>query len=122
MATFCNRIHGLKPAIMMITVQLSNAVVNVFYKLASNAGMSVKIMVAYRFMFASVAVLPLALYFERSDFSSIIFILSLFLLLTTRVCSNTPWLLWLHILIVHIQPFLQHHQNQKRKNPCLLAQ
>ena len=64
-ARFCNRLHGMKPTMMMVMVQVALAGVNIFYKLAANDGMSMRIMVAYRFMFAAAAVVPLALYFER---------------------------------------------------------
>lgn len=62
MGRFCEMIHGVKPIIMMVTV-------NVFYKqLASNNGMTVRVIVAYKFLFASALVVPLALCLERSDF------------------------------------------------------
>ncbi|XP_027106361.1 WAT1-related protein At1g68170 [Coffea arabica] len=66
-ARFCNRLHGMKPTMMMVMVQVALAGVNIFYKLAANDGMSMRIMVAYRFMFAAAAVVPLALYFERNS-------------------------------------------------------
>ncbi|KAL3515581.1 hypothetical protein ACH5RR_022483 [Cinchona calisaya] len=66
MAMLCNMIHGMKPTMMMIMVQVVLAGVNVFYKLAANDGMSMRILVAYRFMFAAAAVVPLALIFERN--------------------------------------------------------
>ncbi|KAL3538592.1 hypothetical protein ACH5RR_001958 [Cinchona calisaya] len=67
MGRFCNMMHGLKPTMMMVMVQIALAGVNVFYKLAANDGMSMRIMVAYRFMFATAAVVPLALIFERNS-------------------------------------------------------
>lgn len=68
MGRFCEMVHGVKPIIMMVTVQAATAGVNVFYKLASNNGMTVRVIVAYKFLFASALVVPLALFLERSDF------------------------------------------------------
>ncbi|CAI9765351.1 unnamed protein product [Fraxinus pennsylvanica] len=50
---------------MMVGVQIGLTGVNVFYKLAANRGLSLKVLVAYRFMFAALTVLPLALILER---------------------------------------------------------
>ncbi|KAG6417395.1 hypothetical protein SASPL_119551 [Salvia splendens] len=59
-------IDGLKPLMMMVTVQIALAGVNIIYKLVANTGMSLPILIAYRFLFASAAIVPLALIFERS--------------------------------------------------------
>ncbi|CAN0881341.1 WAT1-related protein At1g68170 [Linum grandiflorum] len=61
------KIEGLKPAFLMVLVQISLAVVNIFYKLAANDGMILKIIVAYRFLFASAFMVPLAILFERNN-------------------------------------------------------
>lgn len=58
-------LEGLKPAMVMIIVQIAFGGINIFYKLAKNDGMNVKIMVAYRMMFAAASMLPLALIVER---------------------------------------------------------
>ncbi|XWS55191.1 hypothetical protein CRYUN_Cryun10bG0153400 [Craigia yunnanensis] len=60
-----NILHGLKPAMLMVVVQIVYAGVNVLYKLAVNDGMSLRIMVAYRFIFATAVMVPLALIVER---------------------------------------------------------
>ena len=65
MGHFCNLIDGLKPALMMVVVQVVFAGVNVFYKLAANDGMSLQVIVAYRFIFATAFMIPLALVLER---------------------------------------------------------
>jgi hypothetical protein len=65
MERICNALHGLKPAMLMVVVQFVFGGVNVFYKLAANDGMSLRVIVAYRFIFATAFVLPLALLFER---------------------------------------------------------
>ncbi|KAK9286181.1 hypothetical protein L1049_014564 [Liquidambar formosana] len=62
-----NVVHGLKPAMMMITVQTAFAGVNVFYKLAANDGMSLRVLVAYRCVFAAAFIVPLALVVERKS-------------------------------------------------------
>ncbi|OVA16861.1 Drug/metabolite transporter [Macleaya cordata] len=61
----CNIVHGLKPAIVMVVVQIVFAGMNVFYKLAINDGMNMKILVAYRSLFATAFVVPIAIFFER---------------------------------------------------------
>ncbi|KAK8582606.1 hypothetical protein V6N13_069380 [Hibiscus sabdariffa] len=58
-------LHGLKPAILMVIVQVAFAGVNVLYKLAANDGMNLRIIVAYRFLFATAVMVPLALIVER---------------------------------------------------------
>ncbi|TXG53864.1 hypothetical protein EZV62_019120 [Acer yangbiense] len=67
MGHFCNLIDGLKPALMMVVVQVVFAGVNVFYKLAANDGMSLQVIVAYRFIFATAFMIPLALVLERNS-------------------------------------------------------
>lgn len=57
-------IHGLKPAMMMVVVQVAFAGVNVLYKLAANQGMSLSVIVAYRFIFAAAFMIPLAFFVE----------------------------------------------------------
>ncbi|GLT63202.1 hypothetical protein SLA2020_357820 [Shorea laevis] len=49
----------------MVTVQVVFTGVNVLYKLAANDGMSLRVIVAYRFVFAAVFMVPLALIVER---------------------------------------------------------
>ncbi|KAG6646699.1 hypothetical protein CIPAW_07G026200 [Carya illinoinensis] len=63
----CKALHGLKPALLMVVVQLSFAGVNVFYKLAANDGISLRVIVTYRLIFAAAVVVPLALVFERNS-------------------------------------------------------
>uniref|UniRef100_A0A7N1A6R2 WAT1-related protein n=1 Tax=Kalanchoe fedtschenkoi TaxID=63787 RepID=A0A7N1A6R2_KALFE len=65
----CTReaIRGLRPAMLMVMVQASFAGVNVLVKLAVNHGMSIKVFIAYRFMFATGFILPVALLAERKS-------------------------------------------------------
>ncbi|KAI3755262.1 hypothetical protein L1987_55058 [Smallanthus sonchifolius] len=64
-AKICNVIHGLKPVLMMVAVQTTFAGVNVLYKLADNDGMILPILVAYRFLFSTAFIVPLAILVER---------------------------------------------------------
>ncbi|KAM1646611.1 hypothetical protein ACFXTN_007617 [Malus domestica] len=63
----CNALHGLKPVLLMVVVQFAFAGVNVLYKLAANDGMNLSILVAYRFIFGTAFLLPIALFFERKN-------------------------------------------------------
>ncbi|OIT39833.1 PREDICTED: WAT1-related protein At1g68170-like [Nicotiana attenuata] len=65
MGKICDKVQGLKPVIMMVFVQIAYAGMSLFYKLASNNGMSLRVLIAYRFIFAAATVIPLALYFDR---------------------------------------------------------
>ncbi|KAL6513161.1 hypothetical protein OROGR_020647 [Orobanche gracilis] len=67
MGKFCDMIHGLKPTMMMVSVQITLAGVNIFYKMAGNNGFSLRVLIAYRFLFATATVVPLALIFERKN-------------------------------------------------------
>ncbi|XP_061340827.1 WAT1-related protein At1g25270-like [Gastrolobium bilobum] len=59
--------HGLKPALLMLVVQIVIATANVLYKLAINDGMSVRVVTAYRLIFAAACTVPLPLIFERKN-------------------------------------------------------
>ncbi|KAK4491224.1 hypothetical protein RD792_001957 [Penstemon davidsonii] len=67
MGKFCDTVEGLKPTIMMVSVQIAFTGVNIFYKLAANNGMNLQVVIAYRFLFAVATVIPLALIFERKN-------------------------------------------------------
>ncbi|XVF68086.1 hypothetical protein PTKIN_Ptkin10aG0174900 [Pterospermum kingtungense] len=66
-----NIIHEIKPPLLMVLVQAIFAGINVMYKLAANDGMSLRIIIAYRFLFATICIVPLALIFERKNFGKI---------------------------------------------------
>ncbi|XP_057420089.1 WAT1-related protein At1g68170-like isoform X2 [Lotus japonicus] len=57
--------EGLKPALLMVFVQIAYAATNIVYKLAINDGMSMTVATAYRLIFASTCTIPLALIFDR---------------------------------------------------------
>ncbi|MED6165188.1 hypothetical protein PIB30_097225 [Stylosanthes scabra] len=61
-----NVLNGLRPVILMVLVQVAFTAVNVFYKLAINDGMSVKVLTAYRLAFGAAFTVPLALFSERN--------------------------------------------------------
>ncbi|CAL0309538.1 unnamed protein product [Lupinus luteus] len=63
--SICNVFHGLIPAILMVMVQVALAGVSIFFKLAINVGLSVRVATAYRLTFASAFTVPLALISER---------------------------------------------------------
>ncbi|KAK9218029.1 hypothetical protein WN943_006663 [Citrus x changshan-huyou] len=67
----CNLIHGLKPVLMMVVASAAFAGVNIFYKLAANDGMSLRVIIAYRLIFASAFTVPVALLLERSIWNCI---------------------------------------------------
>ncbi|KAK7363197.1 hypothetical protein VNO77_05329 [Canavalia gladiata] len=60
-------VKDLKPVLLMVMVQIAYASVNVLYKLAINDGMSIRIVTAYRLIFAVAFTFSLALTFERKN-------------------------------------------------------
>ncbi|KAF7803672.1 WAT1-related protein [Senna tora] len=58
-------VDGVKPTMLMVMVQFSFAGVNILYKLAVNDGMSLRVIAAYRFIFATAFIAPLAFFLER---------------------------------------------------------
>ncbi|KAJ9701315.1 hypothetical protein PVL29_006593 [Vitis rotundifolia] len=63
----CNIVDGAKPAIAMVVVQLVFGGVNIFYKLAINDGMNTRVLIAYRYIFATAFISPLAFILERKS-------------------------------------------------------
>lgn len=55
----------MKPIVVMVIVQVAYAGVNIVYKLAAEDGMNLRLVVAYRFLFASAVMGPLAFILER---------------------------------------------------------
>ncbi|WOH14122.1 hypothetical protein DCAR_0933638 [Daucus carota subsp. sativus] len=66
MTSIRNVILGLKPTILMLIAQTILSVSNVLFKLASNDGSDLKILVAYRFLFAAAFMVPVAFFVERN--------------------------------------------------------
>ncbi|XVF68088.1 hypothetical protein PTKIN_Ptkin10aG0175100 [Pterospermum kingtungense] len=66
MGKMYNILQGLKPAMVMMMVQTTFAGMNMLYKLAARNGMSLRLITAYRFVFAVPFMVPLALLVERN--------------------------------------------------------
>ena len=58
-------VQDFKPVLLMVLVQITYSSVNVLYKLAINDGMSIRVVTAYRLIFAVVFTFSLAFIFER---------------------------------------------------------
>ncbi|CAN6250766.1 unnamed protein product [Urochloa humidicola] len=56
-----------KPVAAMVLVQVIFAGVNIFYKLAVSDGMDMRVLVAYRYLFATAFLAPLAYFIERRN-------------------------------------------------------
>ncbi|KAL1188228.1 WAT1-related protein [Cardamine amara subsp. amara] len=54
---------GMKPVILMLVAQVALAGVNIFFKLAITSGASLPVLIAYRFLFSTAIMVPLALIF-----------------------------------------------------------
>lgn len=54
-----------KPVIVALVIQAAYAAMTILLKMASSNGTNRRILVAYRFMFATVSVAPFAFIFER---------------------------------------------------------
>lgn len=59
-----------QPILVMVMMQIANAWVNILYELALKDGMNFSIIVAYRYVFATVFISPLALIVERNKRSN----------------------------------------------------
>ncbi|XP_042404773.1 WAT1-related protein At1g68170-like [Zingiber officinale] len=57
--------EGTKAVVAMVVVQVVFAGVSIFYKLALNDGMDSRILIAYRYLFATAFLAPLAFFLER---------------------------------------------------------
>ncbi|TKY48134.1 WAT1-related protein [Spatholobus suberectus] len=60
-------IADLKPAILMVLVQVPYAGVSIMFKLVANDGMSLSVLMAYRYIFASLFMVPLAYFVDRKS-------------------------------------------------------
>ncbi|KAK6150556.1 hypothetical protein DH2020_015488 [Rehmannia glutinosa] len=72
-------VHEIKPMLLMILCQVASGGVNIFYKLAVADGMTIKILVVYRLIFATIFIAPIALFFERPALASNLYAESLVL-------------------------------------------
>ncbi|KAJ8453244.1 hypothetical protein Cgig2_008128 [Carnegiea gigantea] len=62
-----NVMEGLKPVAVMVIVQIGFAGINVLYKLAANHAMNLRVLVAFRFLFAAAFISPIAFFLERKS-------------------------------------------------------
>ncbi|KAJ1404080.1 EamA domain [Sesbania bispinosa] len=67
MSRFRKVIEGLKPAFLMVVVQVFYAGVSISYKLTTNDGKSLSVLMAYRFLFSSAFMVPVAYFLERKS-------------------------------------------------------
>jgi hypothetical protein len=58
-------VRGARPAVGMVVVELAFSALQIFIKLALDDGMDVRVLVAYRLMFATAFLCPLAFLVER---------------------------------------------------------
>ncbi|OEL19048.1 WAT1-related protein [Dichanthelium oligosanthes] len=58
-------LEGAKPAVAMVAVEFVFSALQIFIKLALDDGMDVRVLVAYRLVFASAFLCPLAFFIER---------------------------------------------------------
>ncbi|XP_045803008.1 WAT1-related protein At1g25270-like [Trifolium pratense] len=65
MSSIFNLIDGIKAPILMVLIQIAYAVNTILYKLVANEGMSLCVLVAYRYLFASIFMVPLAYFVDR---------------------------------------------------------
>ncbi|XP_051132777.1 WAT1-related protein At1g68170-like [Andrographis paniculata] len=63
--------YGILAALGMMVVQTAISVLNINYKLAANDGMSLPLIIAYRFIFGSAVSVPMALLMERNSCSKL---------------------------------------------------
>ncbi|XP_054800461.1 WAT1-related protein At1g25270-like [Prosopis cineraria] len=59
-------VDRLKPAMLMVVAQIGGVGLNVLYKLAVDDGMNLRVLIAYRFIFATGFISPLALIVGRN--------------------------------------------------------
>ncbi|XP_058735696.1 WAT1-related protein At1g68170-like [Vicia villosa] len=60
-------LRELKPVVLMVLVQIAYAAANVFYKIATNDGMSIRVVTSYRLIVGAAFSFPLALVLERKN-------------------------------------------------------
>ncbi|KAL9404485.1 hypothetical protein Peur_001457 [Populus x canadensis] len=73
----CTCFGSVHPGIAMIFVQIVFGGINIFYKLVINAGMSIRVAVAYRLLFGAAFLCPIALIVERGSIYHNLYLASL---------------------------------------------
>ncbi|KAK4254336.1 hypothetical protein QN277_009735 [Acacia crassicarpa] len=62
---------GVKGIVLMVIVQILYTGTNILYNIVANHGISMTVIVAYRFLFSTFFIVPLALLFEREGLKEI---------------------------------------------------
>ncbi|KAK4254340.1 hypothetical protein QN277_009738 [Acacia crassicarpa] len=62
---------GVKGIVLMVIVQILYTGTNILYNIVANHGISMTVIVAYRFLFSTFFIVPLALLFERESLKAI---------------------------------------------------
>nr|XP_034570042.1 WAT1-related protein At1g25270-like [Setaria viridis] len=79
---------AVKPVAAMVSFQVVLAGLNIFYKLTVSDGMDLRVLVAYRYLFATAFLTPLAYFIERSKRTK----LTWRVLVLSFLCGLTGWL------------------------------
>ncbi|KAM3360798.1 WAT1-related protein [Capsicum galapagoense] len=100
MGKISDKVHGLKTVIMMVFIQAAYAGMSLLYKLASNDGMNLRVLIAYRFLFAAATVVPLALYFDRKSRPKMTWMVMLLAFLSALFGGSMPQNLYAESLVL----------------------
>ncbi|KAF8664157.1 hypothetical protein HU200_054905 [Digitaria exilis] len=79
----------VKPVAAMVLVQVIFASVNILYKMALSDGMDLRVLVAYRYLFASAFLTPLAYFVERGSLTQNLYISGMKLTSPTFASATT---------------------------------
>ncbi|XP_066347226.1 WAT1-related protein At1g68170-like isoform X1 [Miscanthus floridulus] len=83
----CVVVHGAKPAVAMVAVEFVFSALQIFIKLALDDGMDVRVLVAYRLMFAAAFLCPLAFLLERIAINQNLLVLAMKLTNSTTIVT-----------------------------------
>ncbi|KAI6678630.1 hypothetical protein NL676_039426 [Syzygium grande] len=80
-------VYKMEAPLVMVVVQFAFAGVNILYKLAASDGMNLMLVVAYRFIFATVFLAPLAFFLERGSMGQNLYLASLSMTSVTYISA-----------------------------------
>uniref|UniRef100_K3YBV0 WAT1-related protein n=1 Tax=Setaria italica TaxID=4555 RepID=K3YBV0_SETIT len=80
-------VGGAKPAVAMVAVEFVFSALQIFIKLALDDGMDVRVLVAYRLMFATAFLCPLAFFIERITINQNLLVLAMKLTNSTTIVT-----------------------------------
>ncbi|KAM0924998.1 hypothetical protein ACQ4PT_004487 [Festuca glaucescens] len=98
--------EAARPAAGMVGVQLLFSVLNILIKLALNDGMDARVLVAYRFMFASVFLCPIAFFVERFTVNQNLYVLAIKLTsatFVTAIANLTPAATFILVILTRLE-------------------